>query len=46
MITGTHPAIDQPGSAIRHIITKATSAQISKRYKSSKELQKELRFFI
>lgn len=46
MITGTHPAIDQPGGAIRHIITKATSTQISKRYKSSKELQKELRFFI
>lgn len=46
MITGTHPAIDQPGGAIRHIITTATSTQISKRYKSSKELQKELRFFI
>lgn len=44
MITGTHPSIDQPGGAIRHIITKATSTQISKDTKAQKSFKKNLDF--
>lgn len=46
MITGVHPALKTPKSPISHIIKKATSTQISKRYKSAEQLQKELKFFL
>lgn len=46
MITGVHPAIDSPKGPVKHIVQKATNVQISKRYQSAKEMQKELRLFI
>ena len=46
MITGVHPAINSPKGPIKHIIQKATNVQISRRYQSAKEMQKELRLYI
>lgn len=46
MITGAHPAIDVPSGAVKFVINKAVSTQMSKRYKSAAQFQHDLRFFI
>ena len=46
MLTGEHPALSEPKGALKRIIRKCTSTQISKRYKTAAALRRELRFFI
>lgn len=43
MITGVHPSIEMPKGPIKRIIEKSTSLQISKRYKSAKQMQAKLK---
>lgn len=45
MIAGVHPTIKTPNGLIGHIINKATSTQISKRYKSTKPIKRGLSLF-
>lgn len=44
MLTGEHPAVTVPNGPIKRIISKATSTQISKRYKSIAQMKKDLHF--
>lgn len=43
MLTGSHPSVDLPKGRIKKIIQKATSTQISKRYKDASKLQKSIK---
>lgn len=45
MLTGEHPAVTVPKGAIKKIINKATSTQISKRYQSAEQMKKDLILF-
>lgn len=44
MLTGKHPAVALPKGPVKRIIRKATSTQISERYKNVKKIKKELNF--
>lgn len=44
MLTGKHPAVALPKGPIKRIIKKATSTQISERYKNVKSIKSELKF--
>lgn len=46
MLTGVHPAVDTPKGAVKRIVNKATSTQISKRYQNATQMKKDLKFFI
>lgn len=45
LLTGEHPAVTVPKGAIKRIINKATSTQISKRYQSAEQMKKALILF-
>lgn len=45
MITGVHPTIDTPKGFIGHVIDKATSTQISKRWKSAAPIKRRLKIY-
>lgn len=42
MLTGEHPAVTEPKGAVKKIISKATSTQISKRYQTAEQMKKDL----
>lgn len=42
MLTGEHPAVTAPKGAVKKIISKATSTQISKRYQTAEQMKKDL----
>lgn len=44
MLTGKHPAVALPKGPVKRIIKKATSTQISERYKNVKRIKRELNF--
>lgn len=44
MLTCKHPAVSLPKGPVKRIIRKATSTQISERYKNVKKIKKELNF--
>lgn len=46
MLTGSHPSIDLPKGRLKKVVEKATSTQISKRYKDAEKLKKALKSFI
>lgn len=43
MLTGSHPSIDLPKGRLKKVVEKATSTQISKRYKDAEKLKKALK---
>lgn len=45
MLTGEHPAVTAPKGAVKKIISKATSTQISKRYQTAEQMKKDLILF-
>lgn len=45
MLTGEHPAVTTPKGAVKKIISKATSTQISKRYQTAEQMKKDLVLF-
>lgn len=45
MLTGVHPALQMPKGAIKYIISKATSTNISKRYSNIAQLEHQLKIF-
>lgn len=42
MLTGSHPSVDLPKGRLKKIVEKATSTQISKRYKDAEKMKKAL----
>lgn len=42
MLTGSHPSVDLPKGRLRKVVEKATSTQISKRYRDAEKLKKAL----
>lgn len=42
MLTGSHPSVDLPKGKLKKVIEKATSTQISKRYKDAEKFKKAL----
>lgn len=43
MLTGSHPSVDLPKGRLKKIVEKATSTQISKRYKDAEKMKKALK---
>ena len=43
MLTGSHPSVDLPKGRLKKVVEKATSTQISKRYKDAEKLKKALK---
>lgn len=46
MLTGSHPSIDLPKGRLKKVVEKATSTQISKRYKDAEKMKKSIKLFI
>ena len=46
MLTGSHPSVDLPKGRLKRVIEKATSTQISKRYKDAEKFKKAIKFYV
>lgn len=46
MLTGSHPSIDLPKGRLKKVVEKATSTQISKRYKDAEKFKRAIKHFI
>ncbi len=45
MLTGSHPSIDLPKGRLKRIVERATSTQISKRYKTAEKMKSALNMY-
>lgn len=45
MLTGVHPAVGLPHGLIRHVVEKAISTQMRKRYQNAKTMKRDIRLF-
>lgn len=43
MLTGSHPSVDLPKGKLKRVVEKATSTQISKRYKDAEKFKKAVK---
>ncbi len=43
MLTGSHPSVDLPKGRLKKVIEKATSTQISKRYKNAEKFKRAIK---